>query len=297
MNRVSIILKKDLKEYWILALVILVIPVIVFYLPINQEAKKISLGIVGNKSFNELIEVQLYQSKEQGIKEVIAGKIDALYVSSEHTLYGNRGSSDKLHMITSILFPGDKIKVTGINSLNPRCLFLPLLFSILIVMLGLIGTPIVIQSEKEQGTLTALFLTPLSYKEFVVSKSIFGVMLTFLPALLFMAITRGFIGNVPGTLVILILASFLICFVAIMFFIIFPTMEHMFLALTPILLVVIFLEVLSGLNNYSLPLPVSMGLYKSMIDGVFPFVQSLMLSGMIFIIFAIDVCIVRVRAR
>jgi len=282
-KRILSLLKKDLKENWIIFIVFLSIPLLVYYIYPIIGSEEIVVGVYGESPENFPFVIVKYRNIEDGILAVKNEDICSFYVSEQRILYGLRENSEKIEIIASFFSPNCDITEISLNSLNPNYLLLPVLLSMIILMGGFIGGAIVMGSEKSERTLEALLLTPLTHREFVVEKTIISFISTFLSSVIFLFISKGIIGNVIGTIVILILSAFLFSLISLIITAPFSTMEAIIAIITPVLIVIIFFESISMLNTYSLPLPVSRGLYKSIILNEFPFTESLILLIFIFI--------------
>ncbi|RLG01437.1 hypothetical protein DRN58_01755 [Thermococci archaeon] len=282
-KRILSLLKKDLKENWIIFIVFLSIPLLVYYIYPIIGSEEIVVGVYGESPENFPFVIVKYRNIEDGILAVKNEDICSFYVSEQRILYGLRENSEKIEIIASFFSPNCDIAEISLNSLNPNYLLLPVLLSMIILMGGFIGGAIVMGSEKSERTLEALLLTPLTHREFVVEKTIISFISTFLSSVIFLFISKGIIGNVIGTIVILILSAFLFSLISLIITAPFSTMEAIIAIITPVLIVIIFFESISMLNTYSLPLPVSRGLYKSIILNEFPFTESLILLIFIFI--------------
>lgn len=296
MRRVTALLKKDVRENWIIPLVILSIPLLFYFVPRVMSPEDITVGVCGELPPGFPFEANHY-TIEDGISAVENGDIAAFYIPEERILYGNKSLQEQVEAVAWILSPESTIVEVPVNSVNPAHLALPLLLTIVILMGGLIGVPIVIGSEKSEKTLQALMLTPLTYREFIVEKSLFGFISIFLSSVVFLLISRALTGDLVGTVVLLVVGALLFSLIAVMLATPFATVESMMAVITPVLVVILFFESISMLNSYSFPLPISTGFYKSMILGEFPAVQLLVLLGCLCIILYITSKILRKQLR
>lgn len=283
-KRIMILLKKDIHENWAVSLLIISIPLLIYFIPQFMTSEEIMVGVCGELPSDFPFKANYY-SVEEGIRAVEQGDITAFYVPSQNLLYGDRTLKEQVEMVAWLLSPTGMIIETPVNSIDPTYLMLPLLLSFVIFMGGIIGAPIVIGSEKSNGTLEALILTPLTYTEFVVEKSFFGFISIFLSSIIFLIISRAFLGNILGTLLILALGTLLFSLIAVLMTTPFSAMESLMAVATPALIIILFFESISMLNSYSFPLPISTGIYKSMILDQFPSREILVLS--IFIILSV----------
>ncbi len=289
MSGIWVVLKKDLSEYWVLPLVLIMLPLLVFYLPFYGQGGQLTVGIYGNPTVQTPFELKEITEIEQGIRQVERGELDAFYVPEQKLLYGSEREKEKMELILDFFSePTNQIRETSIeNSLEIRHLSLPLLCVLSLLMTGFIGAPIAILHEKEGRTLQALLLTPLTYQEFIIEKAIFGFVISFFSSIVFLLLTE-IIGNIIGIMIVLLLSSFLISLVAVAFGLLFSNMETMIGFLTPLLLLVIFAEVFSSFNNYYLPLPISRALYKLMIMGEIPLREGFLIITLSVLILILD---------
>ena len=290
MSGIWVVLKKDLSEYWVLPLVLIMLPLLVFYLPLYGQGGQLTVGVYGKPTVHIPFELKQISEIEQGIRQVERGELDAFYVPEQKLLYGSELEKEKMELILDFFAePTNQIREISIeNSLEIRHLSLPLLCVLSLLMTGFIGAPIAILHEKEGKTLQALLLTPLTYQEFIIEKAIFGFVISFFSSLVFLLLTE-IIGNIIGIMIVLLLSSFLISLVAVAFGLLFSNMETMIGFLTPVLLLVIFAEVFSSFNNYYLPLPISRALYKLMIMGEIPVTEGALIITLSVLIIIIDI--------
>lgn len=294
MKRIWIILKKDLKEYWILPLIFAIIPIIVFYMPIYGEGKEIVVGVYGELESDYPFVAENISDIEQGIKQVKRGEVDAFYVETERKLYGNIKEKEKTELLLYLLsdIEGDIKEISMGDSIQFKNLYLPLLCIMSLIMTGFIGAPITILSEKEDNTLQALLSSPLSYRNFVLEKAFFGFLISFIAVLIFLLVT-GWTGDFIGIIIVLILASFFFSLIAVIFGIYFSDLEKMFAFITPLLLIILFVEVYSSFHNYSLELPISRALYKLMVLNKFPIIEMILIGAGCVVLIIFDSYLVR----
>jgi ABC-2 type transport system permease protein len=95
------------------------------------------------------------------------------------------------------------------QQIPPRQRMLPLL-AVFIVVMEIYGLATLLSAERENGTLRALLVTPLRLSGLFTSKGITGVLLTFVQAALFLAITGGLRREPLIVLTIILLAAVLI---------------------------------------------------------------------------------------
>jgi ABC-2 type transport system permease protein len=295
-KRIAVLLKKDVNENWAVLLLVISIPLLVYFVFHLVGSEEITVGVCGELPPDFPFEATHYTA-EEGIIAVKRGDIAAFYISEKEILYGNRAMKERVEAIAWLLSPSIGMEEIPVNSIDPFYLIFPLLLSIVIYMGGIIGVPVVIGSEKSSKTLEALILTPLTYTEFVMEKSIFGFFSIFLASVVFLLISQACIGNYVGTLVLLALGALLFSLVAVMITTPFSTIESLMAVATPVFVIIIFVESISMLSSYSLPLPISTGIYRSMILGTFPLVEALVLVLLILITIYIDSEILRRTLR
>lgn len=75
------------------------------------------------------------------------------------------------------------------------------------IFVGISILPNTLTTEKEKKTLDAILVSPVSEKEVIYSKSLFGLFLTLVISLLILFINDGFVGNVSTVLIYIFLGS------------------------------------------------------------------------------------------
>jgi len=80
-----------------------------------------------------------------------------------------------------------------------------LVFSIIFV--GITILPNILTAEKEKKTLDAILISPMSEKEVIVGKTLFGLLLTLIVTFLILLLNNAFTGNVPLMLLLILLGS------------------------------------------------------------------------------------------
>jgi ABC-2 type transport system permease protein len=88
-----------------------------------------------------------------------------------------------------------------------RTMIVPMVILISVVLLGTSILPYTLTTEKEKKTLDAILVSPASEKDVIFGKMLFGLSLTMAIVLLAILLTGGFTGNIPVTLLYVLLGS------------------------------------------------------------------------------------------
>jgi len=291
-RRVLAVFKKDMRGNWLMIPLILAILLgIIYLLPLMTEhSETVTIGIVGEMSeFPPWIVSVTVQNREEGIKSVDAGEMDGVFVVEEKFLYLNETKSSWAEPLVHILSGSGNgvLDEEVVYSIDPRYLLLPILTTILIFVIGFIVPSMSLIDEKGSGTLNALFLTPLKYREFVVAKILFGFIATLIAALAYISAAGGFINLWPATMAIVVLASLSISLLGFIPSIFFQNTQSAIPFVTVLVLSLTMAETLSMMRSYVFFMPILNGLYRSIVLGELPLLEIVFLtviSGMLLIV-------------
>src|SRR5690554_1486556 len=191
MKPIWVILKKDLIEYWVMPLIFILIPRLVFYLPINDDSQQAKIGIYGNAVKELSVEMKQIKNINRGIEQVKKGDLDVFYIPAQKIMYTTEQQKDKAKILLFLLSETtNRIKEISVEStIDSEYLYLPLLCVMSLFMTGFIGAPLAIINEKEEKTLQSLLWTPLTYKELILEKAIFGFIISFQDSFIFLLLT------------------------------------------------------------------------------------------------------------
>lgn len=113
---------------------------------------------------------------------------------------------DAIMNAMNIDYPADINLQTGMSDSGSE-LNIPVWLVFASIFVGISVLPATLTTEKEKKTLNAILMTPVSRKEVIYAKSVFGLFLTLLISVFIMYINGGFIGNVPLVLLLIFLGS------------------------------------------------------------------------------------------
>jgi DNA-dependent RNA polymerase auxiliary subunit epsilon len=289
-SKIYTILKKDIKVYWVLMILFITIPVIVFYIPSRESTKTIKICIVSNTEAKSELHFKdaniVYSSKlEDGLIQLKNKKVDAVVSLDEKVVYSKTKDLILLSKIKEgLTMPGDiqvKVEILNINEESPNNGISYLLCSIVIIMIGLIGGPIVFLDEKSDGTYSSLMLSPLTYFEFIISKGIFGFLCTFTSLVTFLMITQEITKNTFALLCMIFISSVFISIFSGILSIPFKSVPQMTLVSSPIMIVWMLFELLNFNSNdkYSLYLPIQYGFKRVLVTNELPLQQMAVIAG------------------
>ena len=93
LNRVLTIVKKDIKEYWILILVVLAIPVLISYMMDAKKIDNIKIGVVVNNEDNNIDledkSIIEYTIIDEALNDLENKKIEAVVNENDKIVYTN----------------------------------------------------------------------------------------------------------------------------------------------------------------------------------------------------------------
>jgi ABC-2 type transport system permease protein len=117
--------------------------------------------------------------------------------------------------------------VTGgadaLEGFNLSSYYLVLLLVLGLTMVGVFVLPTILVEEKERNTLRAILTSPASYADVVLGKALVGLLYALLVSGILMAANNGFSGNVPVTLMAVVLGSLLMVQIGLLMGAVFQT--------------------------------------------------------------------------
>jgi len=266
MKRIIVLLKKDLKDYWIIPVLIIAFVLFIYFLPtlFSLTQSKTTLGVYGEElpglaNVNANIEIKEYGSEESAMDALRRGEVDCLYARG--TLYGTRSNENELRYLATLLSsdpcaaqePEIKIKDVEINSLPPGFTLLPILLPLAMLLGSFIGALALIGDERDKQIMDAIMLTPITYREYVLEKAILVFATTLIVPIFLLFLTGGFRGVEIILLVRIILilllqsAFFTLLFLSITFA--FPSVESAAAVSMPILILTPMLDLSSKIPS------------------------------------------------
>jgi ABC-2 type transport system permease protein len=111
----------------------------------------------------------------------------------------------------------------ALGGFNLSAYYLVLLLVLGLTMVGVFVLPTILVEEKEKNTLRAILTSPASYADVVLGKALVGLLYSLLMSGILMVANNGFSGDVPVTLVALVLGSLLMVQIGLLMGAVFQT--------------------------------------------------------------------------
>lgn len=119
--------------------------------------------------------------------------------------------------------PPVKLKIKKLRAITVKQRMLDIWLLLTILLIGLSAIPLSLGEEKEKKTLDAVLLTPVSEREIILSKGIWGSFLILISAIVILLLNDGLIGNNGLLALILLLGIFSIVGIGLFISILSPT--------------------------------------------------------------------------
>ncbi|WP_368487946.1 ABC transporter permease [Clostridium sp. BJN0013] len=303
-KRIMTILQKDIKEYWILVLIFIVIPIVIFYMPALKNVDKVKICVVSNSNINDKLNfdnanISYSNTVSDGLEQLNEKKIDAVVSVEEKIIYCNTKDINLISTIKKGLTASNptQVKVEILNNEPNEDKFSFLLCVIIVIMVGLIGSPIVFLSENKNDSLSSLMLSSLTYFEFTISKTIFGFLCTASTLITFLLITQELNNNTFAILSMIFITSFFISIFSGLISLPFRKIEQMMLITSPIMVILVLLELLSLNSNFNKYLPIQKGFREVLVKNIFPTEQILIIGGTSIVLLLIYMFLLRQFSR
>lgn len=280
MKRIMVLLKKDLKDYWIIPVLMVVFMLFIYFIPTIFslfQSGEITLGVYGEElpdlaNLNANVKIKEYSSEESAMDALRSGEVDCLYARG--TLYGARSNENKLRYLATLLSfdpcaaqePEIKIKDVEINSLPPGFTLLPILLPLAMLLGSFIGALALIGDERDKKIIDAIMLTPITYREYVLEKAILVFASTLIVPIFLLFLTGGFRGGEITLILLLQSAFFTLLFLSITFA--FPSVESAAAVSTPIVIFASMLDLSSKVPSMGSCLYRVMVLEESAVMGM-----------------------------
>lgn len=299
MNRMLVLLREDVKNYWFVPVLMATFALLLYFLPTFLQSGKIAVGMCGDEvpDLGPQVDVREYSSEENAMEALRRGEIDCLYIDG--TIYGSRSKESEMELLAALLSPdpepGSGIRDIEVNSLPSGFTLLPFLLSFTVLLGGVIGALALVGDEMDKRILDAIMLTPLTYREYVLERASFVLASTLTVPVAILFLTDGFTGNVAGIVFLLILQSsfFTLLFLCITFS--FPSIESAATIATSVIIPFSLLDGLS-LSNPSIPSMASV-LYRVMVLEESSPMDMVVLLVLVALLFVICASIVRKSFR
>lgn len=277
LRRILTVFYKDIKENTVVILVLMVIPLMVFYLPALFPQGGIRVCVVAPENQRPRIALEdkslVHEGKQEAAMKLLEDKkVDAVVNVEEKTVYTYSRDPRVLGGLRTALASQEK-PLTNINISNGQSSsknYTALLCSLLILMIGLIGSPIVFMSESRNDVISSLMLSPLSHTEFIISKALFSFASSMGAIMVFLAVTGGIGANPLRLLVMVIVSALFMTMVSALISLPFKSVEQTMVLTSPLTLLAVLAEVLLyGSGNTSF-LPIQAGFRHILLTDKLP---------------------------
>lgn len=250
MKHVLILLRKDLRENWVLFVIALAIPVLV-------------MGVISVRTY-AAPEIAQYEGSLVALEK---GSVDALVDETNKTIYVKFMSPQLYEELTSRYAQptGTTVIIHGEGS--SRTALAALLIMILFWIMTIVTQPILMLADSKDGLHSALMMTNLTYHEYLASKLLFtflgnvGLMIAFIAffcgGVHFLSIPTIVIGACLSVVTSFSIAAFV------------KTEELLMMVMMPLVLLTVFGEVYLFISEGNLRSPFQR-LALSVISGAAP---------------------------
>ena len=287
LKRIMTVFNKDLKENTIVIIILLIIPFMAYFLPFLFSQGKIKICVLDPENYNRQIvfkEVNaVYEKSQENAMKLLDGKkVDAVVDVGQKTVFTYSKDPKVLGKLREVLatHKGPFARINIVNGRSSRKNYTALLCTLLIIMIGLIGNPIVFLSESKNDVISSLMLTPLSYTEFFISKALFAFFCSAGAIAVFIGVTGSFGANLLWLFIMVIASSLFIALISAIITLPFKSVEELMVLTTPISIVVIVAEVLLFASGRPGFLPIQSGFRKILAANIFPKEQiAILISG------------------
>jgi|GEM_PF-6886213 len=250
-KRITTLLMKDLKENYIVVLIVLLIPIIAFILPQIKLPTNEVIGIVvsrnesnENKLLDSGFKVKEFKTNKEAEQLLMGEKIDAYINFEEKIVYTYSEDMDFLGRLRSSLSSPsnqnfDEIKLNIENANISKISYHALLCVILFSMLCLIACPIVYFSEKTYGIDTYFFTTPVTNLELILAKMLFCFIAFTCSLFLFLYIICGYRVDLVKLFIIVLALTFFASLLSGIVTLLFNSIDVYIMIMTPVAMVLI----------------------------------------------------------
>lgn len=284
LRRIITIFKKDFKESIVVIILIMTMPVIGYLLPGAFQNNSVKVCIVNSDNSKPILgfdktNITYESSKTKALELLKNKKVSAVVDINEKEVYTYSTDPLVLSKIKNGVSneTGQNINVNIINGELSDKTYNAFLCTILIVMIGIAGNPVVFINENKNDTLSALLLSPLSYGELILSKFLVNFISVLLGLFAFLFIIRQ---NISSFFAVLLFAIIIALFMTVMSAIItlpFKTLEQMAILTTPLSLIIVLIETILYEMGKVKYLPIQSGFRDIFLFNKFPIQQILFL--------------------
>lgn len=245
LKRISTVLKKDLKENYIVIFIVILIPIFAYYLPQLNFEPKAKLAVVAEDRFDlsglkenfKIISVDSPQRAERLLEE---GEVDGIVDTYNKSVRTYNKDMKFLTSLKAVLAKDNSAELNIINGESGMHSYNSLLSVILLVMICIIGCPIVYLSEYTDGIFSYMTITPITYRELLTAKILFGFIASMASLLLFLLGICSYSVNVTYFITIIAVISVFISVLSGVVSLIFDSLESYLLVMSPVSILIIF---------------------------------------------------------
>jgi len=294
LKRILTIFKKDLKESIIIIVALILVPLAAYYIPIMLNDKNLKVCIVDSKVNKSLLGFKenniIYETTHKnGLILLKDKKVEAVIdiQNKEVTTY----SKDPL--VLSELKRGvasvDKplININIVNGESSKKAYNAFLCSMLIMLVGIIGGPVLFINESKNDTISALLLSPVSYIELILSKALISFVSVVVALFTFLFIIGQNNINIIQLLCLVVVIALFTTVLSAIITLPFKTAEQMMILTTPLSLLIVITETLFYEMGNVKYLPIQSGFMDIFSNNKFPVQQIFILIAITIILFGV----------
>lgn len=261
-KRIFTMLFKDIKENYIVILIMLCIPVFAVLLPNINFGQNKKIYIIGSDTKNYVERLEKNKFSVYDVNDINEAndslknnKIFAYINLSDMEVVTKSDDYKSLLQVKNALSEQSDEIVKIENREVSKITFHTFLCMILLVLLMLLGIPIVFLSDYNNDIYNYLSMTPLKKSEYLLSKLIFAFISTLLSVALYILVVCKYEVNMRSFLIILVSYALTATFVAGIVTAFFRSIDKYILVFFPVFILVIVFMII-GLNEpilYEIP--------------------------------------------
>ncbi len=300
LRRIFTLFNKDLKENFVVIVILMSIPVLTFFIPKIFKAHNIKVCIVTSQQEKTTLgfkpsDVIFESCHSNGMKLLDENKIQAVINTDSKIVYTYSKDPETIIKLKTAVSISEAplFEINIVNKGASEKNYHALLCTILIIMVGLIGNPIVILSENKDNIISYLMLSPLSYFEFIISKALFSFVCSIVSLYGFLIIIGQFNTNPFALFCLVVATSLFITMVSAIISLPFNSVEEMMPVSSPLTLLIIFAQSISFGSGNIAYLPIQSGFRDTFAINVVPKSQIFILLSMSAVLFLIYVYLYR----
>lgn len=257
LKRILTYLLKDIKENYIVVLIMLLVPVIAFILPKLNQLTPTSICVINYENNDTYIQSLkkhnfkvIYKDKEdEAIKLLNKGKAMAYIDFKELSVKTNSKDVKILSNLKEALNFNNSELISIENRGVSEISFNVLLCIILFVLISLLACPIVFLSDRKNDIYTYLMITPLTNFEYVISKICFSIFSMLFSIVFYLVVICQSKVDISYLLLVTGELAILAAFVSAIVTMFFDSIENYILIAFPILLLAVVMLVIAYGNN------------------------------------------------